>query len=369
MKPIDLLSACRDAKLFRRWFHDPRSWQAWYAFLSALFALPMDDAQLQLYKTCTGRTSPPPLPVQEAWLAVGRRGGKSFILALIAVYLATFRNYQKYLQPGERATVMVIAVDRRQARVIFRFVRGLLTVPMLAKLVEHEGREHFDLANSISIEIMTASYKSVRGYTTVAALVDEISFFPSEDSAEPDVEVLDAIRPGMATIPGALLLCASSPYAMKGAMWETFKRHYGKDSPILFWKAASRVMNPTVSQSLVDAAIERDPASASSEWMAEFRSDLSAWIVRDALMACVSPHIFERAPQAGVRYGAFVDPSGGSSDSFTLAIGHREGHKAVIDAVREIIPPFSPEASVYEFCNLLRSYGIKTVTGDRYGGE
>jgi hypothetical protein len=42
----------------------------------------------------------------------------------------------------------------------------------------------------------------------------------------------------MATIPGAMLLCASSPYARRGALWDAHRRHFGKDGdPILVWQA------------------------------------------------------------------------------------------------------------------------------------
>lgn len=53
--------------------------------------------------------------------------------------------------------------------------------------------------------------KPVRGYTVVAALCDELGFWAGEASAEPDVEIINAVRPAMATIPNAMLLCASSP--------------------------------------------------------------------------------------------------------------------------------------------------------------
>jgi hypothetical protein len=56
---------------------------------------------------------------------------------------------------------------------------------------------------------MTASFRSTRGYTIVAALCDEVAFWPSEDSASPDYGVLDALRLGMATVPGPVLICAS----------------------------------------------------------------------------------------------------------------------------------------------------------------
>ena len=73
---------------------------------------------------------------------------------------------------------------------------------------------------------------------------------------------------------------------------------------------------------------------------------------------------------AGTSYLAFVDPSGGSNDSMTLAIGHRgQDGRAIVDVVRERRPPFSPEAVVEEFAELLRSYNCTKVTGDRYAGE
>ena len=52
-----------------------------------------------------------------------------------------------------------------------------------------------------------------------------------------------------------------------------------------------------------------------------------------------------------------------------MAIGHRVGDKAVIDATREMRPPFSPEAVIDEFAALLKAYRITKVHGDRYAGE
>ena len=53
----------------------------------------------------------------------------------------------------------------------------------------------------------------------------------------------------------------------------------------------------------------------------------------------------------------------------TLAIAHRDGGRDVLDCLRERRPPFSPEAVVQEFADVLKSYRISTVTGDRYAGE
>jgi phage terminase large subunit-like protein len=197
---------------------------------------------------CMGLSElPEGLSFNEAWLVCGRRAGKSFVLALVAAYLATFRDYGDALTVGERGTIMVIAADRKQARTILRYVRGLLSIPMIAKLVVRETADSFDLDNHVTIEIGTASIRSVRGYTIVAALCDELAFWPSEESTTPDYEILDSIRPGMATVPGAMLLCASSPYARRGALWDAHKRYFGEaHSPVMVWKAPTRTMNPTV---------------------------------------------------------------------------------------------------------------------------
>jgi phage terminase large subunit-like protein len=208
----------------------------------------MTYEQSAIYRECTGRTQAPTEPVQESYLIVGRRGGKSFLLALVGVYLACFRNYRAYLAPGERGTVMVIAADRRQARIILRYIRALLLqIPMLKRMVVREGAEFFDLDNHISIEVMTASFRTTRGYTCVAGLCDEVAFWPVDESAaEPDVQILDALRPSMATIPNSMLLCASSPYAQKGALYEAYRRHFGKDGAPgdpLVWQAPTRTMN------------------------------------------------------------------------------------------------------------------------------
>jgi hypothetical protein len=368
---MTLLEAMADANLFAPWFRNPATWSAWRAFIAALFALPMTPQQLAIYQHCTGRTAPPAVPATEGWLNCGRRSGKSFILAICAVYLAAFHDYRRYLAPGERATVLILATNAKQARVIFRYVRALLThIPMLTKLIERETADSFDLTTAITIEVHPVSMRTTRGYTIACVCADEIAYWPHEDSAEPDFEVLNALRPGMATIPTAKLLCASSPYARRGALWDAFRRHYAHDNdPILVWKSPTRLMNPTVGEQVINAASEADPVAAASEWLAEFRSDIESFIAREAVEACISYDTRERAPMERTRYFAFVDPSGGSVDSMTMCIGHKQDDVVILDALRERRPPFSPEDVVAEFAELLKSYKVSKVNGDRYAGE
>jgi hypothetical protein len=338
-----------------------------------LFALPMSPDELEVYRRCTGRTEPPAAPAPEGWLVCGRRSGKSFTLAMIAVFLACFRDWRPQLAPGEVATIMVIAVDRKQARVILRYIRALLSnVPMLARMIARETAESFDLNNHVSIEVQSASFRSTRGYAICAALVDELAYFRTDDAAEPDYEILAAIRPGMAQFDNAMLLCASSPYARKGAVWDAHRKHFGQEhDPVLVWQAPTRSMNPTVPQRVIDEATAADPANAAAEYGATFRSDIESFVSRQVIEAAVVPGRYELPPVSGVSYHGFVDPAGGSgADSITLCIAHRDKDgRTVLDAVRETRPPFSPESVVQEFAGLLKSYRVYKVVGDRWGGE
>ena len=370
---ISLIDAIHDTALFAPWFaKDPASWASWMAFICAAFGLPMDAKQQALYQRCTGRTAPPTEVASTLALICGRRSGKSFILALTSVFLACFHDYRPYLAPGERGTVMIIASDRKQARTILRYIRALLKeVPLLARMIEREVADGFDLSNRVTIEISSASLKSVRGYCVVAALLDEAAFFSTDEgSASPDAEIVAAIKPAMATIPAGkkMLLIASSPYAKRGILWDAYRAHFGKDGdPTLVWQADTRTMNPSVPQSFIDEAYEADPISASAEYGAQFRSDIEQFVSIETVLACVATGVQERLPVSGIKYSAFVDPSGGSADSFTLAIAHEgPGGIATLDAIREVRPKFSPDEVVKEFAALLKTYGISEIIGDKY---
>jgi hypothetical protein len=265
---------------------------------------------------------------------------------------------------------MVLAADREQARLVFGYIEALLEqVLMLAALIAHRTKEEITLTNRITIRVHTASFRSVRGYTVVAALLDEVAFWRSEDSANPDVEIVNALRPAMATVPEPLLLGISSPYARRGVLWEAFKTHYGQDSPVLVWKAPTTAMNPTISEAFVAAELEKDEAAARAEYLAEFRTDIETFLSREIVEACVEPGVHARPPRDGIRYTAFIDPSGGVADSFALAIAHAESEHAVLDAVVERKAPLSPEAAVQEFVSLLQPYRVREVAGDRYSEE
>jgi hypothetical protein len=182
---LSIIDVCHDAHLFADWFKDRASWAAWFCFLKVMFGLPLDGTELALFQSCTGRSSPSPSGYLETSLVIGRRGGKSLMLALIAAYLACFYNWKPYLTGGERGIVMVVAADRRTAGVILRYIKAFLNIPPLASMVQRETADTIDLNNGVTIEIQTASFQTIRGRTVVAALCDELAFWMGKTAQTP----------------------------------------------------------------------------------------------------------------------------------------------------------------------------------------
>ena len=318
------------------------TWRPWRVLLIALMGEALEDDERVIFTRLTDRQREPLERVEEFWCVIGRRGGKSRAAAVLSVYLACLCDYSGVLAVGERPVVLCLAQNQIQARVVLSYALGLIrSVPMLSDLVKSEAAEAIVLTTGIALEVRSASFRALRGVTLVGCVCDELAFWydDSGGSMNPDSEILDALRPGLATT-GGPLIAISSPYARRGQLYETWRRHYGPtgDPRILVARGASRDLNPSLPQSVVDRATERDPASASAEYLANFRTDVEGFVGREAVEACVEEGVFERPP-ANFHYTAFTDPSGGSADAFTLAISHREGKRAILDCVRERLPP------------------------------
>ena len=364
--PVSIRDLMTDRDLFGGQFGGG-SWAAWRALLAGFYGLPLNELDLEQFRRITSLPGPGQAALLELWLAVGRRGGKSQIAALVAVYEAAFKDYTDRLAPGEVATIMVIAQDRKQARNVMRYITGLLhSNPMLEQLILREQRESIELTNRTVIEVQSASFRSVRGYTVACVIADEIAFWRSDESANPDKEIINALRPAMATL-GGKLIALSSPYAKRGALWDTYRRHYGRPGNILIAQADTRTMNPIIPERVIDEAMKRDPEAARAEYMAEFRSDLETFLVREVVDAAVRSGPMELPFNKRYRYSAFVDPAGGGADEYTLAIGHKENDDTVADVLRA--RRGIPAEITAEYASLLKSYRIRKVTGDKYAGS
>jgi hypothetical protein len=284
----------------------------------------MTRRERRIYTECTGRKELPEQPFTEAWVVAGRRARKSAIAAVLGCYFAVYHTWPR--AAGETVRVLVVAVSKDQAKIVRGYCEAILeSRPALRRLIASTDADSITLTNGIQIQCVANSFRSIRGPTVVCCVFEECAFWYNEQSQNPDKEVLRAVRPSMLTVPGALLLGISSPYARRGLLYEKYKKHFGKEgSRVLVWRADTKTMNPQVDEAVIAEAYEDDPVAAAAEYGGEFRTDIESYVAREAVEAAISLGVRERAPVNGVRYAAFVDPSGGSADSMTLAIGHRE---------------------------------------------
>ena len=87
--------------------------------------------------------------------------------------------------------------------------------PILRQLIANKTQDILELTNRITIEVRAASFRRLRGPTYVAVIADEAAFWHSDEAvANPDVEIINAVRPGPATTGGPLII-ASSPTRAK----------------------------------------------------------------------------------------------------------------------------------------------------------
>jgi hypothetical protein len=354
------------------------SWHAWRVLLIAAMGEALTEAERPIYAKLTGGRDHEPGEMVDVFLAVaGRRSGKSRAMAVACVYLSTLVDCSDCLALGERGVAMFVAPSERQAKTVFRYASAIVGhVPLLAGLVTGKTVDTLSLSTGIDLEVQAASSRTTRGSTAVCIVLDETAFLRTgEGSADSDTEIVVALKPSLGTTNGPLLM-TSSPSQMEGVVYRTHKRHYGPqgDARTIVVQAETRMLNPRFSQAIIDKAAEDDAVAAASEYGAEFRVALTAYLPRAIIERTVDDGVGGRHPLPGVAYLAFCDVAGGSgSDSFTLCVGHKridDGEEAcVVDMVFEVRPPFDPMEVVKRAATHLAQWGLSSVVGDAYGGS
>ena len=371
--PID--EALQDHHLLGAALGSAESWATWLAVLRAAFGLKLDNEQQRAFSRVAGDREPPTDRVRELWAIAGRRSGKSRIAAAIAVYAACFVDHSRKLAPGEQGFVLVLAPTQKQAKLVFNYALAFLEAsPILRQQFRSRTSEEIRLAGNIVIGVHPASFRSVRGRTLLAVVFDESAFWRDETAALPDVETYTAVLPSLAST-GGLLVGISSPYRRTGLLHAKFRDHFGEsDAEVLVIKGASTLFNPTLDLKIIEAARHSDPQAALSEWDAEFRTDLAAFLDDATIENAIDyDRPLELPPRRKLDYVAFTDASAGRHDAFTLCIGHKvsEGDSArfVADVIRGRKPPFDPRSVAQEFAALAKDYRCRRVTGDAFAGD
>jgi hypothetical protein len=240
------------------------SWLVWRALLVAANGEELTDAERVVFEKLTGREREPLARADEFIVIAGRRSGKSRAIGVLLSYLAGLVDYSDVLVPGERAVALCISPTVGQSDIVFQYTLSTLEEsPSLKRLIKAKTRDCITLTNGVDIVIRPANVRGVRGSTCIACVADEASFLFSDDSgsANPDVAIIDAVRPSLRTTNGILVMI-SSPYARRGVVYDAWQKNYGPDGDkaILVARGATKDFNPTYPQRKIDQAYARMPS-------------------------------------------------------------------------------------------------------------
>ena len=344
--------------------------------LRAIYGLPLTDEQHECFTACTGRSVYPGTPFSEATVIAGRRSGKdSRIATPVVLYEAFFGGHEHKLSIGERGVIPIVAQDERGSSIAFNYLSSyVMDHRLLSKMVAELLKSELRLTNRMNLVCFACTAKALRGYSIPAAVMDEVAFFRSESGATVDGEVQRAIRPAGVSFPYQRLIKISTPSAKAGVLWDDFSRAYGQDDPdLLVWQAATRLMNPTITEERLAPEARRDVFNFTREYEALFSDETEGAIPGPWIDAAIVPDRVALPPVDGYHYLAAVDPSGGAADEFTLAVMHVKDGRFIIDLLRGWAGSrhgrVDLAATIHEIADLIKPYGLARVTGDHYAGE
>ena len=252
---------------------------------------------------------------------VGRRGGKSRAISVIATYVAGLCEHPA-LVSGERGVVLIACPDQRQATICLDYIEAnFRNSPILRQLIETRTARTLRLSNGIDVEVRASDFRTLRGPSFVLVILNEVAFLMfDEGSGNPDTEIINAIDKDCPT--GGALFMISSPYARRGAVWGTFQLTSAQMAIRWFWwrGVLPHFQSPLPQRVLIvpTNVMQRGPVpnmarsfAPTSNFSSASNRPLPAW-----------PRVASNVRRADLSYHGFADPSGGSQDSFTLCIGH-----------------------------------------------
>ena len=337
---ISMRDALADPELFGNIMQGD-SWYGWRVLLIAAAGETLTDDERIEFKRLTGRAREPGRRCSELICMFGRRAGKSTAMVVFDIWNCALCDHSDVLAIGETGIALLISRDQRIARMLLdRTYEIMVASEPLRSMIINKTANSIELDNHCSIEVRPCSYRTLRGPTYISVVCDELAFwFTDANFANPDSEVLTAVKPGLLTTKGPVLM-VSSAYAKSGVLYNYYKKYFGPNGPddIVVAFGTSRDMNPSLSQAEIDRAIERDPVANRAEYLSEWRDDAEGFIGREVVERCVRDYI-ELPPQPSITYRCFIDPASGieGGDSFAITIGHKVGtRRVIIDAIREV---------------------------------
>jgi hypothetical protein len=248
-------------------------------------------------------------------IRAGRRAGKSSTLCRLAVVEALYGKHA--IPPGDTGIVAVVSARRPDAIERLTTIKAILDAigvkyrPKEAEnAVELEGRH-------VTFRVFTASIAGVSGFTGIFLFLDEVSKWKDSDTGiNPATEVINSIRPTIATQPKAKLVLSSSPMGLMDAHADAFGK--GETEEQVVARATTWEANPTVSEERTHL-LEPDPIVWAREYAAIPQAESETSLLAEKTLKRLSRKGTTLPYDSRHFYVATMDPAT-RGNAWTLAI-------------------------------------------------
>jgi hypothetical protein len=347
---------------------------AWIAAYRALDGEKLNASELEAWRSMTGLEDYASQDRRELVSIKGRRAQGSKTACKYLIYKLHTGDYRRFAAKSDRLHVPIIAQVRETAREIMSYLHSFYENSDALRSEVHElFKQSIELKNGFVLSVQTCSYRAPRGITAPLALLDEVGVWRFEGS-DIDHEVVRSLTPAMVQFPNRKLILLGSPWVKAGVLFERWERR-AESNDRLVLHCPTPLMNPMISAEDLAREEQNDPQNYRREFLAEWLSDVDAFLPETDIAAAVRPGVRERIPADVYReiYCAALDASGLSGrDKFTLAVAHcsRRASSQAPTVEFDLLRGWS-RSGVGEVCDeiavILKSYGLKAVVGDQFG--
>jgi hypothetical protein len=305
---------------------------------------------------------------RQNWLLLaGRRGGKSLLSDIVAIYESVVPSFEGMLRDNEDRYVIIVSVRQDNASLHIRQIGKLLKHSKALKgLIAEQTKDSITLSNGVVMLSLPASARAGRGFTVSTLILDELAhFIDSQGNASAD-QVFDAFTPALATFGDkGKVVITTTPMSRTGIVYDLFDRaEKGELDDWYTTRKPTQELNPKVSDRVITRAFQRDSLSAAVEYNAEFADPVANYLDGESLNRAVDRHRRSADKgEKGVRYIMAIDPAT-QQDRYAFTIMHQEQEQKILDYCHIIKPPVDPNAAEDLLMDLVRRFSPYKIRCD-----
>lgn len=322
-------------------------------------------------------------------LIIGRRGSKTTLASILALFFAIKTNWKPYLSKTPIASVVVLSHTVGFSQEVLDIIKSLVDdSPILSRLKDRSAKNtqsEFNLKmpflkedgsieySRVAIKVGAASKRTTRGRAVCVALCDEIAWWEaSTETKETDAQILRALRPALGQFgEHAALFKLSSPLGKNGILYEEWQRRNELREDYVQLKTPSWSMNPIVPDSVFAKDFRDDVDGFDTEYRAIFAESISNFIQPEFVDGCIVKNTQSVPPDEDrkTKYYAAIDAAF-KSDRFAFTLIGDNEHRLTQYSSKVWQGSKGSPVEAFEVAKYIsiicRQYGVNQVSADQF---